>query len=156
MATMLLNELAPRQSGKILRVRGFGPLRQRMMDMGMVPGAEIKVIRVAPLGDPIEYQIKGYHLSLRQHEAHHIMVDVEIMTLDQFQQKTTVRLMEVHGGHRFYRRLHTIGLKPGMIFDILDHPDDGPIQIKVLEKEFSIGRGMARKILVQPISGEKE
>ena len=47
-----------------------------MMDMGLVPGADVKVLRVAPLGDPIEFSVKGYSLSLRKSEAKTITVEV--------------------------------------------------------------------------------
>lgn len=155
MAIVTLNELAPLQSGKIIRVKGFGPLRQRLMDMGMVPGAEIKVVRVAPLGDPIEYQVKGYHLSLRSREAQHILVDVEIYPLDQIQPGTRVRLIDVHGGRQFTQRLLAMGLKPGKLLQVLEHPADGPLRIQAGEQEYSLGQGMARRILVQPTSGEQ-
>jgi ferrous iron transport protein A len=47
-----------------------------MMDMGLVPGTEVKVVRVAPLGDPVEFEVKGYSLSLRKSEAREITVEV--------------------------------------------------------------------------------
>ncbi|HDH10102.1 MAG TPA: ferrous iron transport protein A, partial [Chloroflexi bacterium] len=49
---------------------------RRMMDMGLVAGAEVKVVRVAPLGDPVEFEVKGYHLSLRRSEARNVIVEV--------------------------------------------------------------------------------
>lgn len=51
-----------------------GALRKRLMEMGFVPGALVEVVRAAPLGDPVEYKIKGYHLSLRAAEAKLISV----------------------------------------------------------------------------------
>lgn len=51
-----------------------GPLRKRLMEMGFVPGALVEVVRIAPLGDPVEYRIKGYHISLRATEAKLISV----------------------------------------------------------------------------------
>jgi ferrous iron transport protein A len=77
MAIRNLGELTPAQSGKISKVCGKGRLHQRLMDMGLVKGAEIKVIRFAPLGDPIEFNIKGYHLSLRRSEAQQILVEMD-------------------------------------------------------------------------------
>lgn len=71
-----LNELRVGQRGIVVRVGGRGPARRRMMDMGLVPGSEVKVIRVAPLGDPIEFTVKGYSLSLRKSEARAIKVEV--------------------------------------------------------------------------------
>ena len=71
-----LSKLRVGQCGIVVRVGGKGPSRRRMMDMGLVPGSEVKVIRVAPLGDPIEFNVKGYSLSLRKSEAKLIKVEV--------------------------------------------------------------------------------
>ena len=71
-----LNELNPRERGKIVRVGGRGTIRRRFLDMGLVSGSDIEVERVAPLGDPIEVKIKGYHLTLRKEEAANIKVEV--------------------------------------------------------------------------------
>lgn len=49
-----------------------GSMKRRIMDMGITPGVEIKVIKVAPLGDPIEVNVRGYELSLRKEEAQQI------------------------------------------------------------------------------------
>lgn len=69
-----LTELPLGEHAVILEVRGRGALRKRLLDMGVIPGAEIGVVRVAPLGDPVEYQVKGYRLSLRRSEAEQILV----------------------------------------------------------------------------------
>jgi len=71
-----LHQLKIGQRGVVVQVRGKGPTKQRMMDMGLVPGSEVKVLRVAPLGDPIEFEIKGYNLSLRRSEARDITVEL--------------------------------------------------------------------------------
>lgn len=71
-----LSELAPGSKGKIIRIGAKGTVRRRIFDMGLVPGAEIAVKGVAPLGDPIEVLIRGYHLSLRKKEAADIFVEV--------------------------------------------------------------------------------
>jgi Fe2+ transport system protein FeoA len=71
-----LNQLKAKEKGKIVRVGGSGAVRRRSLDMGVIRGAEIEVERVAPLGDPIEIKIKGYHLSLRKEEAANIYVEV--------------------------------------------------------------------------------
>ena len=49
-----------------------GPMKRRIMDMGITPGVEIKVVKVAPLGNPIEVNVRGYGLSLRKEEAQQI------------------------------------------------------------------------------------
>lgn len=69
-----LTDLLPRDRAFIHEVRARGALRKRLLDMGVIPGAEITVVRVAPLGDPVEYLVKGYHLSLRRNEAEQILV----------------------------------------------------------------------------------
>ncbi len=71
-----LDKLSAGQQGVVVRVGGKGPAKRRMMDMGLVPGSKVKVVRVAPLGDPIEFEVKGYNLSLRKSEARAITVEV--------------------------------------------------------------------------------
>lgn len=66
---MTLNELKIGQSGTIKTVGGEGPLRLRLLDMGLIPGTPVHVQRVAPMGDPIQILIRGYELSLRREEA---------------------------------------------------------------------------------------
>ena len=72
---MKLSELKQGQSGIIIKVKGHGQFRKRIIEMGFVRGKEIKVIRYAPLKDPIEYQIMGYEVSLRRSEAELIEVE---------------------------------------------------------------------------------
>ncbi|MBU0477054.1 MAG: FeoA family protein [bacterium] len=74
---MVLSELKPGQGGKITKISGKGSVRRRILDMGVVKGADIEMERVAPLGDPIEVKIKGYHLSLRKEEASDIHVEIK-------------------------------------------------------------------------------
>ena len=69
-----LNELKTGERAIIERVQGRGRFRHRLLEMGFVPGAEITVEKCAPLKDPIEYVIKGYHVSLRQEEAEKVLV----------------------------------------------------------------------------------
>jgi len=71
-----LDTLRVGERGVVVHVGSKGPVRRRMMDMGMVPGSKVRVRRVAPLGDPIEFEIKGYSLSLRKSEAKAIQVQI--------------------------------------------------------------------------------
>lgn len=71
---MTLRELKPGQHGKVVSIGTTGPLKRRLMDMGITPGVEIKVVKVAPLGDPIEVTVRGYELSLRKDEAQQIQM----------------------------------------------------------------------------------
>jgi DtxR family Mn-dependent transcriptional regulator len=76
MADRPLKDLSPGEKARITRVTGRGSIHRRLLDMGVVPGSTVKMERVAPLGDPIEVMIKGYHLSLRKEEAAHVFVEV--------------------------------------------------------------------------------
>jgi ferrous iron transport protein A len=69
-----LSQLKVGQSGVIVKMNVKGAARQRFMAMGLVKGETINVERVAPLGDPIDFVIKDYHLSLRKTEAGEILV----------------------------------------------------------------------------------
>lgn len=60
---------------KVVKLHGEGALKRRIMDMGLIRGAEVTVCKVAPLGDPIELTVRGYQLSIRKSEAE--MVEVE-------------------------------------------------------------------------------
>lgn len=71
---MTLRDLKPGQSGVVASIGEKGPLRRRIMDMGITTGATITVIKVAPLGDPIEVRVRGYELSLRKDEAKQIEI----------------------------------------------------------------------------------
>ena len=71
-----LRSLEPGAKAKVTRLSGKGAVRRRIMDMGIVPGTTVEVEKVAPLGDPIEVKVKGYHLSLRKEEAVNIFVEV--------------------------------------------------------------------------------
>jgi Fe2+ transport system protein FeoA len=66
--------LMPGEKASIVKISGKLYLRRRLLDMGVLKGTVIQMIRHAPLGDPIDIKIKGYHLSLRKSEAGHIKV----------------------------------------------------------------------------------
>ena len=72
---MRLRDLKTGESGRITVVGGQGALRQHFLDMGMVPGAEIKLMKLAPMGDPMEFRIHGYELTLRLADAEKIEIE---------------------------------------------------------------------------------
>ncbi len=78
---MLLSEMKEGQTGIIVHVGGNGALRRRVLEMGLTKGTEIYVEKYAPLKDPLELIIKGYHISLRVEEAANITVD-RLMIVD--------------------------------------------------------------------------
>ena len=69
-----LARLAPGERGVIARLGGDPAIARRLMELGLVPGTLVEMVRRAPLGDPIELSVRGVHLSLRRSEALHIHV----------------------------------------------------------------------------------
>jgi ferrous iron transport protein A len=67
--TATLDKLPVTARARVLAVRGSGAVARRLMEMGMVPGAPVRVVRCAPLGDPLEVCVRNYHLALRRSEA---------------------------------------------------------------------------------------
>ncbi|NLU46103.1 MAG: ferrous iron transport protein A [Euryarchaeota archaeon] len=64
-----LSELEPGDAATVIKVHGEGPLRRRLLDMGLIRGTVVTAVKRAPLGDPLELRIRGYELSLRKAEA---------------------------------------------------------------------------------------
>ena len=71
---MTLNEVPVGGVCAVTKLNGTGKLRRRIMDMGITKGVEIKVVKIAPLGDPMELNVRGYELSIRKNEAESIEV----------------------------------------------------------------------------------
>ena len=69
-----LAELAIGAEAKVLRVVGKSAVSRRLMEMGVVPGVSIKVVKTAPFGDPIQIRVRGYSLAMRKSEAETIEV----------------------------------------------------------------------------------
>ena len=72
-----LNALPYGTAARVVSVEGEGAVALRLMEMGVVPGAPVRVIKAAPLGDPVEVRVHGYHLALRRSEAETILVTSE-------------------------------------------------------------------------------
>ncbi len=71
-----LSDMKPGETGTVVKVNGSGNIKFRLIDMGVVKGSHLHVVKYAPLGDPIEIKIKGFSLSLRKEESE--MIDVEV------------------------------------------------------------------------------
>ena len=69
-----LSSLAAGASGTVVQIKIAPEQRARLLEMGLLVGTPIELIRFAPLGDPVEIKVRGYHLSLRKHEAEQILV----------------------------------------------------------------------------------
>lgn len=71
---MTLDELKIGKTAVITTVGGEGALRLRLLDMGLIPGTAVKIIKAAPLGDPIEINVRGYSLTIRKSDAAEIEI----------------------------------------------------------------------------------
>lgn len=73
---MTLSDIKPGATCTVVRLRDQGATRRRIMDMGITKGAQIRVDKVAPLGDPVDITVRGYHLSLRKEDLNKIEVEM--------------------------------------------------------------------------------
>lgn len=69
-----LNQLSPGQSAQVAVVRLSGKLRQRLLDLGFIPGVCVTAVHISPLGDPVAYQVLDTVIALRRHDAAHIEI----------------------------------------------------------------------------------
>ncbi len=149
MAARLLSEMDGGEKGRVTHIELTGEIRRRLMDMGLVPGSEIEMVRVAPLGDPIDIKVKGYDLSLRKEIASKIGVEVEDMPLASAPSGKTVTVVGLRGGMHVRRRLADMGLTPGVAVKITSGDACGPVMIEVRGSKIALGRGMAHHVLVR-------
>ncbi|RKM59237.1 ferrous iron transport protein B [Butyrivibrio sp. CB08] len=105
---MNLDALKPGQSARILTVGGQGALRQHFLDMGVIPGAEVTTIKLAPMGDPMELRIHGYELTLRLADAQQIEIEPIEKVEAKEEKKDAVRHTE-HPGLGEEGRFHPKG-----------------------------------------------
>jgi ferrous iron transport protein A len=75
--TSTLSQLPVGTMARVMSIGGSGAIARRLMEMGVVPGAPVRVIKSAPLGGPLEIWVRGYHLALRKAEAQTILVSSE-------------------------------------------------------------------------------
>ncbi|MDR0385737.1 MAG: ferrous iron transport protein A [Prevotellaceae bacterium] len=73
----LLSEFKQGEKGTVEKLTVLGPLRRRLLDMGITPGTEITFNKVAPLGDPLEIRLRGYTLAIRKTEADAVLMKME-------------------------------------------------------------------------------
>ena len=162
-----LDKLIPGETGKIIRITGQGAIRRRLVDMGLTRGAVIEMVKVSPLGDPVEYRLRGYHLSLRLSEAETIQVEIINDLTPGYQHwhgsrssqpllrcKTgqRVEISRSRGGAHLEQRLKDLGLVPGAKICVVQNDLPGPLIIAGDDgNRMILGKGMARHILVRGI-----
>ena len=105
---MTLRDLKPGEEARIETVGGEGALRQHFLDMGVIPGAEVRLIKLAPLGDPMELQIHGYELTLRLADAEKIGV-AAVSAAEEKRRPATKQRPQAHPGLGEEGRFHPKG-----------------------------------------------
>jgi ferrous iron transport protein A len=160
-----LDKMVPGESGRIRRIHGRGAIRRRLVDMGLTSGAVIDMVKTSPLGDPVEYRLRGYHLSLRKSEANTIEVDLidapipsrgwggftgSSLPLGRVPAGQIVVVTQTRGGWRLNTRIKKLGLDIGSSVQVIQNEFAGPLIISVNGDRQVVGKGMARHILVKP------
>ena len=93
---LTLDRLESGQSAVIKAVNGNGANRQHLLDMGLIPGVLITMIKTAPMGDPVEYKLHGYDLTLRKEDG--MTVDVELSDDDKEEKQVKHKRSHAHPG----------------------------------------------------------
>ena len=166
MPIFTLDKMVPGESGRIVRIHGRGPIRRRLVDMGLTHGAVIEMVKTSPLGDPVEYRLRGYHLSLRKSEASTIEVELlngsrprrewhhrprSVVPLGRCKTGQKVEIVRTRGGRGFNRHLRGLDLRPGVVLRIVQNDFPGPLIISINDEDrLVLGKGQARHILVKP------
>jgi Fe2+ transport system protein FeoA len=135
--------------------------------MGLTSGAIIDMVKVSPLGDPVEYRLRGYHLTLRKSEASTILVElvneIPVPQLSHARNHTTlplihykagqrVKIVRIRGGRRMRQRLSALGIEVGVEGLIICNDFPGPMILSLDDDQrLEIGKRMALHILADPI-----
>jgi len=141
-----LSELEPGEMGVITKVGGEGAIRSRLLSMGILPGAVIRVVRRSPLGDPVEYEIRGVFLSLRKIEADRVEVE-KVLPIYLVSPGKRVRVVILDGGMGFLRNMGTIGIAPGK--EVVVRSRCCPMTVETERGVFQLGRGESYRIYVR-------
>ncbi len=143
---MKLSDLKPGEYAIVRDLLGKGPIHQRLLSMGILPGTVIRMVRASPFGDPIEYEIRGFFISLRKNEASYVEVD-KIIPLLLAPQNSEVRVVLVDGGVGFMRNMDSMGISPGHRVRVIKACC--PMLVETQKGRFNIGRGIAYRIFVR-------
>ncbi len=143
---MKLSDLKAGETGVVKNVLGSGAIHTRLLSMGILPGAVIRVVRTSPLGDPVIYEIRGFFVSLRKKEAEYVEVD-KIVPLHLVPPGSDVHVVLVDGGVGFIRNLNSMGISIGKKIKVVERCC--PMRIRTDLGEFTIGMGMAYRIYVR-------
>ncbi len=155
MTTVSLKAMKPGQSGRVESVGGEPRIRQRLREMGLVAGTAITVVRVAPLGDPIDVELMGYHLSLRRAEAAGVLVALGAGPVDgrvplaHAEVGRDYEVVEMAGGRGLREHLKDVGLREGARVTLVEKAgEQGPVTLQVGDSHVALGSRMAHKVRV--------
>ncbi len=151
-AATTLDRVPPGMTVRIRKVGGSGAIRRRLLDMGLRTGVELRVARIAPLGDPVEIHLMDYHLSLRRMEAAAIEVEVVAMPLSMARAGQRVVITEQRG-RGLMGQLRLEGLVPGAVVDVVQELGGiGGMVVRSNGRELRLGRGQAQRLTVRPVA----
>ncbi len=143
---MKLSDLKTGETGIVRDVLGSGAQHRRLLSMGILPGAVIRVVRTSPLGDPRVYELRGFFISLRKKEAEYVEVD-KVVPLHMVPAGSEVQVVFVDGGVGFMRNLNSMGISVGKKITVLE--PCCPMKVRTILGEFTVGMGMAYRIYVR-------
>ena len=148
--TVPLSRLAADDFARVAQAGGDKALQRRLLDLGLVAGAEIFVESTAPLGDPMEIVRSGVHLTLRRKEAQAVLVrKLEIHPLAEVG-PGLVHVVYLKGDQTFLRNVEKLGLMPDQVVEVLSADRDSSIQLRLAGGPMVLSVDLARRIYVQP------
>lgn len=153
-----LDRVPPGATGRIRRVRGQGPVRRRLLDMGLRAGAEVYVDRTAPLGDPIKVQVMDYHLTLRREEAAGIEIVMTELPLTMAPPGLPLICSRLACGPGRQRKLEALGVQPGIHLKVLSQTGDQTTLQLANGRALGLAPPLTSRVMVQPLPepGEAE
>ena len=145
-----LSAFAVGEFAQVAEVGGERALKRRLLDMGIVPGAELRVEKAAPLGDPLEVVLNGVHLTMRKEEAE--MVRARRRDLIPLAQAAPglYHVGYLLGGRQFIQEAEALRLTPGQGVEVLDPGRGEHLQLKLAGARVVLDSGMGEKVFVEP------
>jgi ferrous iron transport protein A len=133
---------------KVKRLECGREMRMRLLAMGLVPGVEVKVRSRAPMGDPTNYEVKCYNLSLRKEEASCVLVEPESVEILAAVEPGRFRVVGITGGRGVRTKLWSSGIAEDVVLDKDEYLKRGPVSVRIQGRAIQIGRGMAEQVQV--------
>jgi ferrous iron transport protein A len=143
-----LSEVAVGALAMVKRLECRREMRMRLLAMGLVPGVEVKVRSRAPMGDPTNYEVKRYSLSLRNDEAACVLVElVPVMTVADAEPGKH-RVVGITGGRAIRTKLWEAGIAADVVLEKDGLLERGPVSVRVRGRTIQIARGLAGRVHV--------